>query len=156
MSKKRKHAIWVEPNGRKVNPRIADQLASVVLDHAILDDVTCPSVGSVPRDEYVNDLASRLRDHVCEILQQANLPAGEEELQALCRGTAGEVLVIRGLRELLLDDEISLNDLQHLPFFKTYRDYFAQTPEMVKRAFQMALSVAAAHGPQGQKEDEER
>lgn len=142
MGKKRKYKIWTEPN-EKVDPRTAELLRPVVLDHAILDNITCPSVGEVPADVYVRDLAVRLHDPIWHILKSAGTGASEPQLQEICRGAAGEVLVIRGLLELLMDEEIHLQEIQHLPFFKAYEDYFKQTPEIVSRTLYLALSVAA-------------
>lgn len=155
MGKKKKYKIWVEPTDNKVDPRVPQLLRPVVLDHALLDNITHPSVGEMSHDAYVKDLAARLSDPVASVLRGAGIQVSEKELQGVCRGTAGEVLVIRGLLEAIMIGEICLEDIKHLPFFKNYENYFRQTPDIVSRALYLAISVAIDGEISGDKDPRE-
>jgi len=146
-SGKAKYKLWVEPSGKPVDPvivAVGKLLPKIILEFAILEDVTGPSCGRVIRDQYQTELASRLRDPITQAIQASGLVVTEEQMKQICLGAAGETFVVRGLNEARLIGEISLRDIKQIELYHTYRDYFEQSPEIVIKALEVAIDAAIA------------
>jgi hypothetical protein len=126
-------------------------LQQIILEFALLEDVTGPMCSTVDSDKYVADGARRIRETIVLALQQAEITLTEEQLTTLCQGTASEAFIIRRLLEAKITGEMCNADIKGFPLYKTYRAYFNQTPEMVARALVLALEAAEAGEQQTRK-----
>ncbi len=144
MKKDKRWVMWVEKGKTTLAPEVYRLLPPLILDLALIEDVTGPSCAHVVRDEYIARLSVRFRKPVAQELCEAGIVVSEAQLAEICRLAASEAFVIRGLSEARLNGEISLGDFRHLPFYPTYQSYFEQTPDIVAKAFGIAISAAAA------------
>jgi hypothetical protein len=142
--KRKRWVMWVEKAKSPLAPEIHRLLPPLILELALTEDVTGPFCAQVVRDEYIARLSSRLREPVVQELHKVGIAVSDGQLAEICRLAASEAFVVRGLNEARLEGEISLGDLRHLPLYRTYRNYFEPTPDMVARAFGIAISAAAA------------
>jgi hypothetical protein len=134
--------MWIE-GPSPLAPEISKLLPQLILDLALVEDVTGPWCSQVARDEYMAGLALRLREPVVRSLREAGIAVSEEELAKICGIAASETFVIRRLNEAQIEGEVLVADFRHLPFYLTYQGYFEQSPEIVARALQIALQSAA-------------
>ena len=144
MKKNKRWVMWMEKGKPTLAPEIYQLLPPLILDLALKEDVTGPSCAKVVRDEYIPQLSSCLREHVAQELHKAGITVSEAQLAEICRLAASETFVIRGLNEARAEGEISLGDFRRLPFYRTYQNYFEETPEIVAKAFDIAITAAAA------------
>lgn len=144
-SQKRRYKIWIEPSGKPVDPVVASVgklLPNLIIEFAILDDVTGPLCASIVGAQYQSELTGRLREPITKAIKTAALEVTEEQMNQICRGAATEIFVVRSLNEGRLIGEISLHDIKHLELYQTYRAYFEQSPEIVIKAFEVAINAA--------------
>ncbi len=90
------------------------------------------------------DLAARLREPVTRALSDAGIAVSEEKLGRICQVSASETFVIRRLNEARIEGEVLVQDFCHLPLYRIYREYFEQSPEIVAKAFGIAINTAAS------------
>ncbi len=124
-------------------PEISRLLPKPILELALLEDVTGPWASEVARDNYIAELALRLREPVARGLRDAGITVSEEELTRICDISASETFVIRRLNEARLEGEVLVQDFDHLPFYRTYQGYFEQSPNIVAKAFNIAINASA-------------
>jgi hypothetical protein len=141
--KPKRYETWMEGKS-PFAPEISRLLPRLILELALLDDVTGPSASEVARDEYVAELARRLREPVTRELLRAGISVSEEQLARICHVAASETFVIRRLNQARLEGEILAKDFNHLPFYRTYKDYFEQTPDVVLKAYGLRFNSAAS------------
>jgi hypothetical protein len=147
-----RYRIWIEPGaGKPIAPEIHPQLQKIILEFALLEDVTGPMCSLVDGDKYVAEGARRLRESIVLALQGAGITLPEEQLTVLCRVTASEAFIIRRLLEAKITGEMCKQDIKANPLYKTYKAYFDQAPEMAIRAFSLALQAAATGERQAEK-----
>lgn len=142
--KLKRYAMWTERKN-PVPPEISRILSKLILELALVEDVTGPRASEVKRDQYIAKLAPRLRDSVARELHQAGITVSEEELVRFCRVSASETFVIRTLCEARLEGEVKVQDFSHLPLYRTYQDYFEQSPDIVAKAFAIAINGATSN-----------
>jgi len=140
--KPKRFEIWVEGNS-PFPPEIARLLPNLILELALLDDVTGPLASEIGWDKYIAEAAPRWRESVARRLREAGIGVSESELARICQVSASEVFVIRWLNEARLEGEILVEDFNHLPFYPIYQAYFEQSPEIVEKAFRIAIHAAA-------------
>lgn len=117
--------MWVECNGQSaITPEIHQLLRPLILQLALAEDLTGPRCLEVGRDEYLTHVATHLREPVGRAFREAGIAIGDDKRDEICRALAGEVFVIRGLKEARQRGEISIKDIRHLPFYPIYKDYF--------------------------------
>ena len=136
--------MWLEPGtGTPIAPEIQPQLQKIILEFALLEDVTGPMCSLVDADKYVAEGARRLRESIMLAHNKAAVTLPDEQLTALCRGAASEAFIIRRLLEAKITGEMCKADIKGNPFYKTYQAYFDQAPGMATRAFALAIEAAA-------------
>jgi hypothetical protein len=117
--------MWIEPGTRTpIAPEIRPQLQKIVLEFALLEDVTGPMCSLVDGDKYVAEGAHRLRESIVLALQGAGITLPDDQLTVLCRNTASEAFIIRRLLEAKITGEMCKTDIKGNPFYKTYQAYF--------------------------------
>lgn len=137
--------MWIEPGtGASIAPEIRPQLQKIILDFALLEDVTGPTCSMVDGDKYAAEGARRLRESIILALQEAGISLPDGHLTVLCWDTASEAFIIRRLLEAKITGEICKADIKSNSFYKTYHAYFDQTPKMVTRAATLVLEAVAA------------
>jgi hypothetical protein len=141
--KPKRYEMWLEGND-PFPPEISRLLPKVILELALVEDVTGPWASEVMRDEYIAGLAPRLRGPIARELRQAGIAVSEGELARICNVSASETFVIRRLNEARLEGEVLVEDFIHLPFYRTYQNYFEQSPDIVAKAFGIAIQAAAS------------
>ncbi len=141
--KPKRYEMWLEGKV-PFPPEISRLLPKLILELAMVEDVTGPWASEVAGDEYVPHLASRLREPVAQALQEAAISVSEGELARICQVSASETFVIRRLNEGRIEGEVSVEDFRHLPFYRTYQDYFEPTPEIFAKALSIAMNAAAS------------
>ena len=147
MSQKKPKRYEMSIEGKSpLAPEISRLLPKLILELALVEDVTGPPASEVVRNEYVAKLAPRLREPIARELQNAGISVSDEELASICRVAASETFVIRRLCEGRLEGEVRIEDFGHLPFYRTHRDYFEQSPETLAKAFSIAFNAAACDG----------
>lgn len=119
-------------------------LPPIILELALIEDVTGPFCDEVKKEQYIAQLAVKLREPISQALRAGGFGEELQRLDEICRVSASETLVIRALNECYLDGELALKDIKQLPFYHTYKDYFEQTAEIVARTFAIAIAAAAA------------
>jgi hypothetical protein len=139
--KLKRYEMWIEGKS-PLTPEISRHLPKLILEVALIEDVTGPLCSGVVREEYVAKLAPRLRESVARELQKAGIAVSDEELARICRISASETFVIRRLNEARLEGEILVKDFKDLPFYATYRDYFEQSPDIVAKAIGITINAA--------------
>jgi hypothetical protein len=142
--KAKRYAMWVEPgkSHTRQSPEIYRLLPPLILELVLMQDATGPSCYQVVREEYVAQLAASLHEPVVRALQQARIGVSDDNLTEICRLSAGEAFVLRGLNEARITGEISIKDIRRVPFYRTYQDYFEQSPEIVARGVEIRTAVA--------------
>lgn len=150
MSKDKKSkgwAMWVEKTSNALvnNPEIYRLLPPLILDLAVREDMTGPLCRGVVRNDYLNRLVDRLREPVARAIRDAGVSVSTERLTEICQCAAGETFVIRTLNEARFDGEISIKDLQDLPFFATYRNYFEMSSDIITKSLEIWDHAAQQH-----------
>jgi hypothetical protein len=138
-----RYELWIEDES-PLAPETSRLLPKLILELALVEDVTGPWCSEVARDEYLAALARRLSEPIARELREAGISASEAEQARICLVAASETFVIRRLLEARLEGEILVEDFSHLPFYRTYQDYFEQTPAIVAKAFDIAINAAAS------------
>lgn len=141
--KPNRYEMWMEGKD-PFSPEISRLLPKLILELALVEDVTGPWASAVVGDEYIAQLAPRLREPVARALRAAAIAVSEAELARICQVSASETFVIRRLNEGRLEGEVSVQDFCQLPLYRTYREYFEQSPEIVAKAFGLAINAAAS------------
>jgi hypothetical protein len=135
---------WIEPaTTAPIAPEIRPQLETIILEFALLEDMTGPKCSMVDDDKYVVEGAGRLRESIVRALQGAEISVSDEHLTMLCRDTASEAFIIRLILDAKITGEMCKTDIISNPFYKTYQAYFDQAPELVIRTIALALEAAA-------------
>lgn len=127
MSKKKhkRYVMWVEKDGpTAITPEIHRLLQPLILQLALAEDLTGPRCLEVERDEYLAHVATQLREPVGRSFREAGVAIDGDKRDEICRAVAGEMFVIRGLKEAQQRGEISVKDIRHLPFYPVYKEYF--------------------------------
>jgi hypothetical protein len=140
--KPKRYEMWMEGKD-PFPPEISRLLPKVILEVALVEDVTGPLASEVVGDEYIAELAPRLRESLARELQNAGIAVSEGELARICQVSASETFVIRRLNEARLEGEVLVQDFCHLPLYRTYQAYFEQSPDIVAKAFGIAINAAA-------------
>jgi hypothetical protein len=140
--KPKRYKMWVEEQKNPLPPEILRLLPKLVLELALLEDVTGQWASEVEGDGYIAELASRLREPVARELLAAGIAVTQEELTRICHLSASETFIIRRLNEARIDGEVLVEDFNHLPLYRTYRDYFEQSSDVVAKAFGIAINAA--------------
>ncbi len=109
---------------------ISRLLPKLILELALVEDRTGPWASKVVGDEYIAELTPRLRESIARELGAAGIAVSEGELSRICQVSASETFVIRRLNEARLEGEVLVQDFCHLPFYRTYQDYFEESPEI--------------------------
>lgn len=66
--------MWIEQGpGTPIAPELQPELQQIVLEFALLEDVTGPMCSTVDRDKYVADGARRIRESIVLALQGAGI-----------------------------------------------------------------------------------
>lgn len=124
-------------------PEVSRLLSKPILELALCEDVTGPWASEVEKKEYIAELAGRLREPVARELREAGMTVTEEDLLRICQVSASETFVIRRLNEGRLNGEILVQDFNHLPFYRTYQNYFEQTPDILAKALGISIDVTS-------------
>jgi len=77
--KAQRYELWIEGKS-PLAPEISQLLPKLILELALVEDVTGPWCSDVARDEYIAGLALRLREPVARELRVAGIAVSEEEL----------------------------------------------------------------------------
>lgn len=144
---KAKYKLWVESDGNSADPvviAVGKLLPKIILDFVIKEDITGPSCRRVVREQYQKELERRLREPVTKAIRFSGLVVTDDQLNKICTEAAGEAFVVRGLNEARLMGEISLRDIEKASFYRSYREYFEQSPEIIIKAFEVATDAALA------------
>ena len=141
--KPKRYEMWMEGKD-PFPPEISTLLPRIILELALTEDVTGPWASEVVGDKYIAELAPRLREPVARALSEAGIAVSEEKLARICQVSASETFVIRRLNEARIEGEVLVRDFRHLPLYRTYQDYFEQSPEVVAKAFGIAINAAAS------------
>jgi hypothetical protein len=141
--KPKRYKMWLEGKD-PFPPEISRLLPKIILELALIEDVTGPWASEVMGDEYIAQLAARLREPIARELHQAGIAVTEVELVKICNVSASETFVIRRLSEARLEGEVLVEEFNHLPFYRTYQHYFEQSPDIVAKAFGIAINAAAS------------
>lgn len=134
--KPKRYQMWLEGEN-PFPPEISSLASKLILELAVVEDMTGPRASVVKRDEYIARLVPRLRGPVARELRKAAITVSQEKLDRICQVSASETFVIRRLCEALVSGEVAVEDFFHLPFYRTYQVYFEQTTESLAKAFRI-------------------
>jgi hypothetical protein len=141
--KPKRYEMWMEGEN-PCPPEISRLLPKLILELALREDMTGPCASGVVQDKYISELTSRLKEPVTRELREAGIEVSSEELAKISQVSASETFVIRRLNEARLEGEVKVQDFNHLPFYRTYQDYFEQSPEIVAKAFGIVVNAVVS------------
>lgn len=109
---------------------------------ALADDTGGPSFGNISRKDYIKDAALRVRNQARLAIRIGDLNAPAEDLDQICWTVAREAYLLRSLKAAEQAGELTHEDIQKMPTYGPYKDYFELGDALVA----MAESIGAAVG----------
>jgi hypothetical protein len=116
---------------------------------ALADDAAGAPVGSLRRDHYITDAALRIRKKARRAIGIGDLTVPAEDVDKICWVVACEAYLLRGLKAQKQAGELTEEDIQKMPIYGPYKDYFETGSDLVRMAISIGVAVGQPIQPRG-------
>jgi hypothetical protein len=144
---KQRYKMWEEPARYPLPDEVIHCLKPLILGTALIEDFTGPKIFNVDRDEYLKHLEDWMRLIIDKLLKDAGITLPPDRLPSLYQGTAGEIFVIRGLKEAERAGEFTMKQIRALDLYKKYSDYFDRSDQFWAQELQRVTAGFFDQGP---------